>query len=102
FADGASILEIKFSFANCLDNGNGIHAAAPFQYVPELYFQNLHWTSHLAGSRFPTVAGWQKSPQQIFDLLNDVAGQFFSQFRRDGAVVAPGGKYGENGVDFGF
>ena len=35
-------------------------------------FGNLSWMDHLAGSRFPALAGWQKSFGEIFAVLNDV------------------------------
>ena len=37
---GSSIIDIKFSFGNCLDEGNEIKPALPFAYVPEVVFRN--------------------------------------------------------------
>jgi hypothetical protein len=54
---GASKVQIKFSFGNFLDDGNQIKAPPPYGYVPEISFKNLQWMDHLAGSRFPALAG---------------------------------------------
>lgn len=101
---GASIVEIKFSFGNCLDDGNAVKPAPPFGYVPEISFQNLHWMDHLAQSRFPAVAGWNKSFDEIFAVLNDITFRIFSQFEHFGTVSRPENEiwYGQNGKDFGL
>jgi hypothetical protein len=101
---GPSRLDIKFSFANCLDDGNEIKPAPPFAYVPEILFRNLSWMDHLAGSRFPALAGWHKSHQEVFDVLNSVTGQIFGQFRNNGQPVQPENNiwYGQGGKGFGW
>ena len=86
-ATGASRLDIKFSFGNCLDDGNQIMPAPPFGYVPEIAFRNLSWMDHLTGSRFPAVAGWHKTFDQTWDVMNGVADRIFSQFELDGQRV---------------
>ena len=107
-ATGDSILEIKFSFGNCLDDGNQIKDPPPFQYVPEIVFRNQNWIDHLAGSRFPALAGWQKSHGEIFDVLNDVTLRIFSQFQRHGSAARPFTKdgreiwFGDDHKDFGL
>ncbi len=103
-AGGAARVELKFSFGNCLDDGNEIKAAPPFGYVPELSFRNLSWLDHLAGSRFPALAGWQKSFDEVFGVLNQVARQIFAQFRHNGVPCQPidGAAFGREHVDFGF
>ncbi|MEO1092950.1 MAG: GMC oxidoreductase [Pseudomonadota bacterium] len=101
---GASRIDIKFSFGNCLDDSSEIRPAAPFEYVPEILFPNLSWTSHLAGSRFPALAGWQKNDQQIFAVMNSVAQRIFSQFGNDGRAAIPDNNvwYGQGGKGFGW
>ena len=91
--DGSSIIEIKFSFGNCLDDGNEVKPAPPYGYVPEVTFKNLNWMDHLAGSRFPPLGGWQKNYDEIFALL-----------RNNGSESRPEGEvwYGQGGRDFGF
>jgi len=58
---GPSRLDIKFSFANCLDDDNEFRPAAPFGYTPEIRFHNQSWMDRLRDSRFPAVAGWLSS-----------------------------------------
>lgn len=101
---GASIVEIKFSFGNCLDSGNEVKPAPSFGYVPEVLFKNLHWMDHLAQSRFPALAGWNKSFDDIFAVLNEITFQIFSQFEHFGNTSRPDNEiwYGQGGKDFGF
>lgn len=100
---GPSRLDLKFSFGNCLDDGNEIRPASPFGYVPEIAFYNQRWMDRLSGSRFPALAGWQKDFGQIFAVLNDITYQIFSQFQMNGTAARPADEiwYG-NGKAFGY
>lgn len=75
-----SVVDIKFSFANCLDNENGIHSHANDGYKPEIRFKRFSNLDDLLNSRFPAVAGWKKSHQDFFNLLNDTRNRIFSEF----------------------
>ncbi len=103
-ASGPSRVDIKFSFGNFLDDVNEVKAAPPFGYVPEIVFRNLSWTDHLAGSRFPALAGWQKSDGEIFQVMNTVADQIFSQFKINGQPAQPENnvRFGQGGKGFGW
>lgn len=100
---GPSRLDIKFSFANLLDDENSISPAPPFGYVPALTFRNLSWMDHLAGSRFPAL-GWRKSHDEIFAVMNEVTHRIFSQFQIDGHAARPEGEtwFGQGGKGFGW
>jgi GMC oxidoreductase len=102
-ADAARI-DIKFSFGNPLDDENEVKPAPPFGYVPEIVFHNLSWADHLAGTRFPALAGWQKSPPEIFAVLNEVTHAIFSQFTYHGQPARPANEiwYGQGGKGFGW
>lgn len=101
---GPSRLDIKFSFANPLDDDNEIKAPPSYGYVPEIAFRNLSWMDHLAGSRFPALAGWRKSYGEIFAIMNEITHRIFSQFQIDGRSARPEGEswYGQNGKGFGW
>ena len=101
---GPSRIDIKFSFGNCLDDANEVRPAPPFGYVPEITFGNLRWMDRLRDSRFPALAGWQKSYEQIFGVLNDVTHRILSEFQNDGAQARPENeaRYGQNGKGFGY
>ena len=58
-----SRIDIKFSFANCLDEENGIFSHANDGYRPEIRFRRFSDLNHLLTARFPAVAGWHKSEQ---------------------------------------
>lgn len=100
----AARIDIKFSFANCLDETNEIKAAAPFGYVPEVVFRNQSWVDYLTQSRFPELAGWNKSSDEVWAVLNYVTHQIFSQFRIDGQPARPQDEvwYGQGGKGFGW
>ncbi len=101
---GAARIDIKFSFGNCLDDNNEVKPAPPFGYVPEVVFGNLSWVDTLAGSRFPALAGWQKSPPAVFAELNQVTHAIFSQFDNFGQPARPVDEvwYGQGGKGFGW
>ncbi|MEX0926400.1 MAG: GMC oxidoreductase [Dehalococcoidia bacterium] len=101
---GAARVDIKFSFGNCLDEENEVKSPPPFEYVPEVAFRNLSWADHLADSRFPALAGWQRSPADIFAVLNQVTHGVFSTFRHNGQPARPAGEhwYGQGGKGFGW
>jgi len=97
-------IDIKFSFGNCLDESNEVKPAPPFGYVPEIAFRNQSWADYLAGSRFPALAGWHKSPPEIWAVLNHVTHTIFSQFRLHGGPARPVDEvwYGQGGKGFGW
>ncbi len=101
---GPARIDIKFSFGNCLDDDNEVKPAPPFGYVPEVVFRNLSWADHLAGSRFPALAGWNKSPADIWVVLNQVTHAIFSQFDHNGQPARPVDEiwYGQRGKGFGW
>ncbi|KAA2212926.1 GMC oxidoreductase [Teichococcus oryzae] len=99
--DGTPVVDIKFSFGNPLDPANEIRPCPPFGYVPEIVFRNQSWTSHLCGSRFPALAGWQMNDQEVFGLLNDLAERIFARFSSNGTPCAPMARMGQ-GKGFGW
>jgi hypothetical protein len=101
---GAARIDIKFSFGNCLDEANEVKPAPPFGYVPEIAFRNQSWADYLAESRFPALAGWRKSPPEIFAVLNQVTFAIFSQFSQNGQPARPVDEvwYGQGGKGFGW
>ena len=103
-SSGPSRMDIKLSFGNCLDDVNQVMPAPPFGYVPEIAFRNLSWMDHLAGSRFPALAGWQKDFGQIFEVMNSVTHQIFSQFQINGQSARPEDEvwFGQGGKGFGW
>ncbi|HEY6530629.1 MAG TPA: GMC family oxidoreductase [Cellvibrionaceae bacterium] len=73
-------VDIKFSFANCLDDENGIFSHAWDDYTPKIRFKRFSDLNNLLYSRFPAVAGWTKNPQDFFNLLNGTRNRIFAQF----------------------
>jgi choline dehydrogenase-like flavoprotein len=90
-----SRIDIKFSFGNCLDDGNEIGAPPPFQYVPDIRFHNQKWMDRLRDSRFPALAGWNKSYEEIFEVLNSISYKIFSEFAINGEKARPVKEDGE-------
>lgn len=73
-------VDIKFSFANCLDDENGIFSHAHDRYTPEIRFKRFSDLNDLLQSRFPAVAGWTQGNQAFFDLLNTTRNRIFAEF----------------------
>lgn len=101
-----SLMEIKFSFGNCLDDDNAIvfDDSLSSRYLPQIRFKNLNWMDDLAANRFPALAGWHKSFDEIFAVLNDVTHQIFSQFTNHAQPTRPLDEcwYGACGKAFGY
>lgn len=77
---GRTRIDIKFSFANCLDDENGILSHAHDGYTPEIRFRRFSDLQHLLGARFNAVAGWHKNESQFFALLNGTRDRIFAEF----------------------
>lgn len=93
-------VDIKFSFANCLDDFNGIFSHANDGYMPEVRFKRFSSLDDLLHSRFPALAGWQKSHQEFFKLLNETRNRVFAEFNDVGWIT---GEYGAgNGKQWPF
>ena len=73
-------VDIKFSFANCIDDENGIFSHVNDNYTPEIRFKRFSDLNDLLSSRFPAVAGWNKNHQEFFYLLNTTRDRVFSEF----------------------
>ena len=85
-------VDIKFSFANCLDDENGILSRADDGYVPEVRFKRFSDLDDLLQSRFPAMAGWSSSRGELFGLLNSTRNRIFSHFNDVDWIT---GEYGE-------
>jgi hypothetical protein len=81
-------IDIKFSFANCLDDENGIFSHAQDGYTPEIRFRRFSDLNHLLQDRLPKTAGWHKSPQDFFNLLNATRDRVFSMFNNVERITA--------------
>ncbi|MFG6104941.1 GMC family oxidoreductase [Leptothoe sp. EHU-05/26/07-4] len=73
-------IDIKFSFANCLDDENGILSHANDGYTPDIRFKRFSVLDDLLQSRFPALAGWRKGQHEFFDLLNQTRNRVFAEF----------------------
>lgn len=73
-------VDIKFSFANCLDDANGIHSHANDGYRPYISFKRFSDLNDLLSSRFPAVAGWSKNIADFMTLLNQTRDRIFNEF----------------------
>ncbi|KAK3360475.1 hypothetical protein B0T25DRAFT_629561 [Lasiosphaeria hispida] len=101
--EGDSRIDFKFSFGNPVYGGNHMDLSAA-NYVPNMQFRNLSRSSHLADSRFPALAGWHKSVDEIWAVLNEVSYKVCSQFSLNGQPARPAGEawFGKEGKGFGI
>ena len=93
-------IDIKFSFANCLDDENGIFSHANDNYTPDIRFKRFSVLDDLLQSRFPAVAGWRRNESEFFTLLNQTRDRIFSQFNNVDLITADYG--GGNGRQWPF
>ncbi|MEM6252760.1 MAG: GMC oxidoreductase [Cyanobacteria bacterium P01_D01_bin.156] len=84
-------IDIKFSFANCLDDENGIFSHADDGYIPDIVFKRFSGLDDLLQSRFPALAGWQIGQQDFFNLLNQTRNRVFAEFTNVDVIT---GEYG--------
>ncbi len=84
-------VDIKFSFANLLDDANGILSHAQDGYRPGVRFKRFADLQDLLGNRFPRIAGWQKSPGDFLHLLNSTRDRIFHEFDQVQWLSAPYG-----------
>ena len=95
-----SLVEFKFSFGNCLDDGNDM--VFDDLYRPKVEFANLRRAQELVTDRFRRLAGWSRTVDETWTLLRDVADRLLATCRDEGRAVGPDGGYlGENGKGFG-
>ena len=93
-------IDIKFSFANCLDDENGIFSHANDGYTPNIRFKRFSMLDDLLQSRFQALAGWTKGEQDFFDLLNQTRDRVFAEFNDVDLITSEYG--GGNGQQWPF
>ncbi len=84
-------VDIKFSFGNCLDDYNGIFSHANDGYTPYVRFKRFSYLEDLLHARFPALAGWHKSQQDFFNLLNGTRDRVFGEFNGLQWITGPYG-----------
>jgi hypothetical protein len=97
-----SRIDIKFSFANCLDDQNGIHSHANDGYTPYVSFKRFSYLDDLLNSRFPAVAGWRKNPAEFMNLLNQTRDRIFNEFNDVEMITKRYGGYNDERWPFGW
>lgn len=95
-------VDIKFSFANCLDDANGIHSHANDGYTPYISFKRFSDLNDLLTSRFPAVAGWTKNIADFMTLLNHARDRIFREFNDVEMLTARYGGFSGEQWPFGW
>ena len=95
-------VDIKFSFANCLDDQNGIHSHANDGYRPHISFKRFANLDDLLNARFPAVAGWQKNTADFMTLLNQTRDRVFNEFNDVQVLTKPYGGFHNEQWPFGW
>ncbi len=81
-----SVLEFKFSFANCLELDNAVQPADAYQYVPRIDFRNLQHADHTS-ARLGVLADWDRTSPEVFTALNEVGERLLQEFAYTGGSV---------------
>ena len=95
-------VDIKFSFANCLDDENGIFSHPNDGYTPNIRFKRFSELEDLLQSRFPAVAGWRKTNNEFFELLNNTRDRVLAEFNDVEWLTQKYGAGNENQWPFGW
>jgi hypothetical protein len=81
-------VDIKFSFANNIDDENVISMNGDDDYMGDVKFSR--WTKgHLIKDRFPNISGWDKDYNSFGNLLNEVKDRIFNCFDVDSYISDP-------------
>ena len=99
---GPSRLDIKFSFGNCLDDGNEIRPPPIRLRAGDPSSATRSWMDHLRGSRFPALAGWQKDYRSDLRGLNESPPDLLDVLPRRPVAAREQCGYGQNGHGFGW
>jgi choline dehydrogenase-like flavoprotein len=95
-----SLIEFKFSFGNCLDDGNDM--VFDDLYRPRVEFGNLRRARDVVTDRLRRTAGWGRTDLEAWPLFREVADRVLDTCRDGGTRVQPhGGHLGESGKGFG-
>lgn len=70
------ILDLKFSFANCLDHRNRLWDSNTNEYVKGVQFRNHKHFDFLAYDRFNALANWDAAYYQTFPSVPGQSGDF--------------------------
>ncbi|MDX2019452.1 MAG: GMC oxidoreductase [Deltaproteobacteria bacterium] len=97
-----SRVDIKFSFANCLDDQNGIHSHANDGYTPYITFKRFANLADLLNSRIPAVAGWQSDIASFMTLLNQTRDRLWNEFNDVQVITGPYGGFPGEQWPFGW
>ncbi|MEM9160185.1 MAG: GMC oxidoreductase [Verrucomicrobiota bacterium] len=92
-------VDIKFSFANLLDDYNGVLSHWNDGYKPDIRFKRWY-EHHLLNERLPRIAGWHKDKASFMSLLRDTKNRVFSHFEIEGYGSDP--FYSNEGWPFGW
>lgn len=94
-------IDIKFSFANYLEDGNEILSHANDNYTPESRFKRLSNLTDFLQSRLPAVAGLRHDEQQFLNLPNQTRNRVFGEFNAVQRITPDCGR-GEEGNQWPF
>lgn len=95
-------VDIKFSFANCLDEQNGIHSHAHDGYTPDIHFRRFADLEELLNSRFPALTGRRTTTAEFMTLLNGTRDRVFGEFNDVELLTGPYGGFPGEQWPFGW
>lgn len=82
-------VEIKFSFGNPLEDRNMVSPHSSNDYKSKISFKDHRDTNYLYESRFPALAGWNKTADEVYQILNGLTYQILSKFSFFGNEARP-------------
>ncbi|MEM1368234.1 MAG: GMC oxidoreductase, partial [Cyanobacteria bacterium P01_H01_bin.15] len=85
-------IDIKFSFGNPLEDRNIVSPHGADDYKSKIFFKDHRDVNYLYQSRFPALADWNKSADEVYWTLNNLTYQILSKFSFFGNEARPQGE----------
>lgn len=82
-------VDLKFSFGNPLEDKNVISPHTMDDYKSKIRFKDHRDPNYLFGERFPALAGWNKTADEVYQTLNNLVYRIFSKFEFFGNEARP-------------
>lgn len=73
-------VDLKFSFGNPLEDRNLVSPHSANDYKSKIAFKDHRDLSYLYDERFPALAGWNKTADDVYLTLNNLVYRIFSKF----------------------
>ncbi|WP_232214489.1 GMC oxidoreductase [Rubidibacter lacunae] len=82
-------VDLKFSFGNPLEDRNIVNPHSSDDYKSKIEFKDHRDPSYLYRERFPALADWTNTEEEVYQTLNNLVFEIFSKFEFFGNNARP-------------